>query len=169
MVTDTGADAIPLATTTRLAAPVWIELVDYLHRRSASAQPPKPQTVIARHIGYDKAIEASREEYFVAGTETDVIAAKPSATVRAEIAYPGEGSIIALDPDMPDSVQRVRFVAAPPLPGQRWRLDGEAVGLPDQPVLWPPQPGRHDLVLVDAHGKEADRVRFEVRGAARTR
>jgi len=151
------------------AAPVWIELVDYLHRRSASVQPPRPQTVIARRIGYDRQIEASREEYFVAGTETDVIAAKPSATVRAEIAYPGEGSIIALDPDMPDSVQRVRFVAAPPLPGQRWQLDGEPVGSPDQPVLWPPRPGRHDLVLVDAYGKETDRVRFEVRGAARTR
>ncbi len=149
------------------AAPVWIELVDYLHRRSTSMRAPMPQSVIARRIVYDKEIEAPREEYFVAGTEIDVVAAKPSATVRAKIAYPGEGNIIALDPDMPDSVQRVRFVATPQLPGQRWQLDGEAIGMADQPVLWPPQPGRHDLVLVDARGEEMDRVRFEVRGAAR--
>jgi len=149
------------------AAPVWIELVDYLHRRSASAQPPSPQSVIARHIGYEKDIEAAREEYFVAGTEIDVVAAKPAGTLRAEIAYPGNGSIIALDPDIPDNVQRVRFVAAPQLPGQRWQLDGATLGTPDQPVLWAPQPGRHDLVLVDAGGEELDRIRFEVRGAAR--
>ena len=42
------------------------------------------------------------------------------------------------------------------------------VGVADQPVLWAPQPGRHDLVLVDAGGEELDRIRFEVRGAART-
>jgi penicillin-binding protein 1C len=149
------------------AAPVWIELVDYLHRRSSSAQSQRPQPVVARRIEYEGQIEAAREEYFVAGTEIDVVAAKAAGTVRAAIAYPGNGSIIALDPDIPDSVQRVRFVAAPQLPGQRWQLDGETVGAPDQPVLWAPQPGRHDLVLVDAGGEELDRVRFEVRGTAR--
>ena len=149
------------------AAPVWMELVDYLHRRSTSTQSPRPQSVIARRIEYEKEIEAAREEFFVAGTEIEVVAAKAPGTVRAGIAYPGHGSIIALDPDIPDSVQRVRFLAAPQLPGQRWQLDGEAVGAPDQPVLWAPRPGRHDLVLVDAGGEELDRVRFEVRGAAR--
>ena len=149
------------------AAPVWIELVDYLHRRSTSTQPQRPPSVIARQIEYEQDIEAAREEYFVAGTEFDVVAAKAAGTVRAGIAYPGNGSIIALDPDIPDGVQRMRFVAAPQLPGQRWQLDGETLGAPDQPVLWAPQPGRHDLVLVDAGGEEVDRVRFEVRGAAR--
>src|SRR5882672_7234861 len=132
------------------AAPVWIELVDYLHRRSASTPPQRPQSVIARRIEYENAVEAGREEYFLAGTEIEVIAAKAAGMVRAGIAYPGNGSIIALDPDIPDRVQRVRFVAAPQLPGQRWRLDGETLGVPDQPVFWAPQPGRHDLVLVDA-------------------
>jgi penicillin-binding protein 1C len=151
------------------AAPAWIELINYLHRRSASTQPSKPQSVIARRIGYENEVESPREEYFVAGTELDVVAAKPAETIRAEIAYPGNGSIIALDPDIPDSVQRVRFLAVPQLPGQRWQLDGEAVGTPDQPVLWVPQPGRHELVLVNAGGEVLDRIRFEVRGAARVR
>ena len=149
------------------AAPVWIELVDYLHRRSTSTEPPRPRSVIARDIEFEQDIEAARAEYFVAGTEIDVVAAKAAATIRAGIAYPGNGSIIALDPDIPDSVQRVRFVAAPQLPGQRWQLDGETLGALDQPVLWEPQAGRHDLVLVSASGEEVDRVRFEVRGAAR--
>jgi hypothetical protein len=32
------------------------------------------------------------------------------------------------------------------------------------PFLWPPQPGRRQLVLVDAAGNPLDRIRFEVRG-----
>ncbi|HEX7954615.1 MAG TPA: penicillin-binding protein 1C, partial [Burkholderiales bacterium] len=151
------------------AAPVWLELIEYLHRHTPSVAPPMPPQVIARHIEYDGGIEAAREEYFVAGTELDRVAGKPAATTRAAIAYPGQGSIIALDPDIPDDVQRVRFVAAPALPGQYWLLDGQAVGAADQPVLWAPLPGRHDLVLVDGGGQEQDRVHFEVRGATRTR
>ena len=148
------------------AAPVWLELIDYLHRRSTSTQASRPESVIARRIEYEQEIEAAREEYFVGGTEIEMVATKAAGTIRAGIAYPGNGSIIALDPDIPDKVQRVRFVAAPQLPGQRWQLDGETLGAPDQPVLWAPQSGRHDLVLMDANGVELDRVRFEVRGAA---
>jgi penicillin-binding protein 1C len=124
--------------------------------------------VVARQVEYEGGIEAAREEFFVAGTQADMIAAKPAATAHAAIAYPGNGTIIAIDPDMPAAVQRVRFLAAPQLAGQRWRLDGEALGMADEPVFWAPQPGHHDLVLVDAGGAELDRIRFEVRGASRT-
>ena len=150
------------------AAPVWMELIDYLHRRSISVPPQKPQSVIALRIAYEREIEAVREEYFVAGTEISWIATKADGAVRAGIAYPGNGSIIALDPDIPDTVQRVRFLAAPQLAGQRWQLDGEIVGTPDAPVLWAPRPGLHDLVLVNGSGDVLDGIRFEVRGAART-
>jgi penicillin-binding protein 1C len=149
------------------AAPVWMELMEYLHRSAGSAQPKRPTEIVARRIVYDQEVEAAREEYFLAGTELDVIAAKPAQTVRAGIAYPGDGSIIALDPDIPDGVQRVHFQAAPQLPGQRWRLDGVTIGDPDRAVRWAPTPGRHALALLDARGEELDRVHFEVRGALR--
>ncbi len=151
------------------AAPVWVELVDYLHRHAPSTAPPMPQQVIARHVEYEAQIEAAREEYFVAGTAIDRVALKPAASAHAAIAYPGDGSIIALDPDIPDDVQRVRFVAAPSSPGQHWLLDGQTLGVADSAALWVPQPGRHDLVLVDSGGQELDRVRFEVRGSIRLR
>jgi penicillin-binding protein 1C len=151
------------------AAPVWMELMDYLHRSAGSVQAKRPPDIVARRIAYEQDVEPAREEYFLAGTELDVIAAKPAQTVRAGIAYPGDGSIIALDPDIPDGVQRVHFQAAPQLPGQRWRLDGEPIGEPDRAVRWAPTPGRHDLALLDAHGEELDRVHFEVRGAAAPR
>jgi penicillin-binding protein 1C len=48
------------------AAPVWMELIDYLHRRSTSSQPQRPASVVERRIEYEMAIEAPRVEYFVA-------------------------------------------------------------------------------------------------------
>jgi penicillin-binding protein 1C len=151
------------------AAPVWAELVDYLHRQAPSIQPAKPREVVARRVTFESQIEAGRAEFFVPGTELEVVAARQAQTARPGIAYPGDGSIIALDPDIPDSVQRVRFLAAPHLPDQHWQLDGDAIGVPGQPMLWAPQPGHHDLVLVDGVGEELDKVRFEVRGVARSR
>ncbi|HXF16108.1 MAG TPA: penicillin-binding protein 1C, partial [Burkholderiales bacterium] len=148
------------------AAPVWAGLVDYLHRRTASMPPQKPHDVLMRRIEYEQDIEAARHEYFIAGTELDVVASKSPGSVRSGIAYPGNGSIIALDPDIPASVQRVRFVAVPQLTGQRWQLDGEPMELTEQSVWWAPQTGQHDLVLVDANGAELDRIHFEVRGGA---
>ena len=37
----------------------------------------------------------------------------------------------------------------------------------DKPVMWLPQPGRQEVVLQAADGKELDRLRFEVRGLQR--
>ncbi len=150
------------------AAPVWIELIEYLHRRASSSMPHRPPSVIASRIEFEHGIEAAREEYFISGTEAFSITAKAAGNTRAAIAYPGNGSIIALDPDLPERVQRVRFVAQPVVSGQRWRLDGKAIGASDEPVLWAPQPGQYTLVLLGADGEELDQVRFEVRGGART-
>ena len=149
------------------AAPLWAELVEYLHRRAPSVQPRGPSGVIARRIEFEQEVEAPREEYFVDGTQLGVIAAKPAAAVRASIAYPGNGTIIALDPDIPEILQRVRLLLSPTMPGLRWRLDAQDLGSTDSPLLWMPRPGMHELRLIDGHRNEVDRVRFEVRGSSR--
>ena len=140
----------------------------WTRRRASSSRPHRPPSVIASRIECARGIEAAREEYFIPGTETFSVAEKAAGSTRAAIAYPGNGSIIALDPDLPEHVQRVRFVAQPVVSGQRWRLDGKAIGASDEPVLWAPQPGQYTLVLLGADGEELDQVRFEVRGGART-
>ncbi len=149
------------------AAPVWLEMVNYLHRRHASVAPGVPEGVVRVQLQYDQNVEAARAEVFLAGTETTRIAAKAAAAIHAGIAYPGNGTIIALDPDIPDSVQRVRFTISPQVPGYRWRLDGEEIGVSDEPMFWVPRPGSHTLALVDMHGAVVDEVRFEVRGSMR--
>ena len=149
------------------AAPVWLEMVNYLHRRQASRAPAAPQGVVRMQVRYDQDVEPARMEAFLPGTESARIAAKTAAAIHAGIAYPGNGTIIALDPDIPESVQRVRFMIAPQVDGYRWRLNGEEFGRSDEPVFWVPRPGSHELALLDQHGTAVDQVRFEVRGALR--
>ncbi|OWY29711.1 penicillin-binding protein 1C [Herbaspirillum robiniae] len=165
------------------AAPVWQELMQYLHARRPDAAPQKPAAVEARAIRYEDEVEAARTEYFLPGTAQPEIRIVRAREIRPSISYPTAGMLTALDPDIPPARQRIRFRAQGVSAGSRWVLDGKA--MPDailkggQPRMqriaanasddlaydWMPWPGRHVLVLQDAAGQELDRVRFEVRGA----
>jgi penicillin-binding protein 1C len=142
------------------AAPIWLEIINFLHRSRPSRAPRMPATLVAANLSFEHDIEPPRDEFFFRGTELRRVSAKAVAATRVSIAYPGEGTIIALDPDIPQEVQQVRFLARPEPPGYRWQLNGQWM---DGSLLWHPVPGRHELVLLDADGREADRVRFEVR------
>jgi penicillin-binding protein 1C len=80
------------------------------------------------------------------------------------IAYPGNGSIIALDPDIPDQVQRVRFTMRPEVEGYRWLLNGAELDGDAGAMFWRPATGTNTLTLLDRDGNPVDRVTFEVRG-----
>ncbi|HBO79646.1 MAG TPA: penicillin-binding protein 1C, partial [Cupriavidus sp.] len=84
------------------------------------------------------------------------------------IASPADGTIFALDPDIPPAAQRIWF-HADGLTGQTaravsWRMDGKPLGKGGQ-VAWLPWPGRHRVQLVDAAGKVVHEIGIEVRGA----
>jgi penicillin-binding protein 1C len=148
------------------AAPVWQEIMNRLHRGSPSRAPAAPPGVVVRRVQFDAGLEAARDEYFVAGTEmTDVRIA--DAPARPRIAYPGDGTIVALDPDIPAARQRIALRAIGTGAGGSWRIDGRPAGDAEAVTLWMPAPGRYRLALLDAGGREVDSVRFEVRGAPR--
>ncbi len=146
------------------AAPVWRELMDWLHRGKLRSEPPSaPAGVIASAIRFEPASEPARREWFLAGTEQKLIRAATAAAL-ARIAYPAEGTIIALDPDIPPGRQRLALsLSAPAGKGWQWRLDDKPLGRADRPRWWLPSPGRHRLVLADAKGLELDAVVFDVR------
>lgn len=85
-----------------------------------------------------------------------------SAAPTARITSPSNGTIIALDPDIPPRNQRMTLQAD----GHqlRWRLDGKPLAQGNT-ALWSPWPGRHHFELTDAKGKVLDAVRVDVRGA----
>ncbi|HEY6898773.1 MAG TPA: penicillin-binding protein 1C [Rhodocyclaceae bacterium] len=155
------------------AAPVWREVMDWLHRngnghgRVSSDPPPPPAGVVVRTVRFEPAREPPRKEWFLAGSERGVIRLAAGRAL-GRIAYPADGTVVALDPDIPPERQKLALeLTAAAGPGWRWRMDGEASISTEQaaekPALWRPRPGRHRLALLDGTGAELDAVAFEVR------
>lgn len=153
------------------AAPVWREVMDWLHRgdsriarpRQESRPPSVPAGVVRTSLRFQPPLEPPRREVFIAGTEMSLVRGVVGESL-ARIAYPTDGTIIALDPDIPPERQRIslRLSASAPSKGL-WRLDGQRLGRASSQALWLPRPGRHRLVLEDGAGKELDAVSFDVR------
>ena len=145
------------------AAPVWRDLMDYLHRDGPGRQAAAPNTLLRREVRYAPAHEAARPEWFLRGTDTALIEALMPAARAPKIVYPVDGSILAVDPDIPEARERVLFQAQAGQ-GLRWRLDDAALGPADAALSWRPVVGAHRLDLLDAGGKVIATSRFEVRG-----
>ena len=148
------------------AAPIWRDLMDYLHRGNASTSPKPPRGIVAQQVRFSPAIESPRTESFLAGTETAEIRLVATNNIdqqiHAKILYPTNGTIIAMDPDIPVNHQRVQLSAK----GSEqiaWAMDGNDIGSGTD-IGWIPTGGRHRLVLSDTQGNELDAVNFEVRG-----
>lgn len=152
------------------AAPVWLEMMNRLHRDTPGTPPQRPSGVITTKTLFSSGIETDRNEQFLAGTEPPSLAttvAKPVAWQIPRIAYPPQGTIIVLDPDIPEANQRVFFEAENGENTElRWQLNSDQLPPGDEGRRWAPQPGRHELSLGDASGKIHDKISFEVRGSA---
>ena len=149
------------------AAPIFRDLVHYLHGDAPSVAPKLPSTVVAATTAFEPPLEPPRREVFLRGTAAAVVRATGArdgaeqATPR--IRYPAAETVIALDPDVPMSHQRVAFVASPAIGELRWRVDDEMLDAHGGRVLWAPTRGRHRLVLENAAGQPVSEVGFSVR------
>lgn len=138
------------------AAPVWRQIMERLHAGSPS-RPPKPPAGLVR-MAVKPPEEAARQEWFIAGTEPGA-PVWPVARPPAAIVQPADGDILAFDPDIPLSHQRLRLHATDAPADSRWLLDDTPLASPD----WPVTRGRHRVRLLDGAGQELDQVEFEVR------
>jgi penicillin-binding protein 1C len=138
------------------AAPAWRDIVDHLHAGRPSEAPKAPARLIRRKINV--AGEPPRREWFLPGTapaNERWTAARPPA----EIISPSDGSLLAIDPDIPKDRQRLTLTALNAPTGSRWQINGR-----DWPHAdWPITRGRHCVALLDAEARELDRIEFEVR------
>ncbi len=142
------------------AAPAWRDLMDGLSAGGADPAPAPPPGLVRRAVLFDG---ARRERWFLRGTEPEGGRVELAAP-RARVVRPVSGTIVALDPDIPASVQRVDFEADGGA-GLRWSLNGRDLGAADHALEWTPVPGDYALTLVDGAGREVDRASFQVRGA----
>ncbi|MGZ6211906.1 MAG: penicillin-binding protein 1C, partial [Candidatus Binataceae bacterium] len=147
------------------AAPVWLDVMNYLDQRFGGGAIAKPAGVTARMVEFPNAVEPAREEWFLAGTEPNRQAAHLNDTPR--ILSPAPDTVIAFDPDIPNDRQQVAFVASAGGSGaSRWTLDHKTLGPADGVMLWSPSPGVHTLALADAAGRPLDTATFRVRGVS---
>ena len=58
-------------------------------------------------VAFEPPLEAARDELFLEGTAHSLVTAKPEEKTHPFIVYPERGQIIAVDPDIPDELQRV--------------------------------------------------------------
>ncbi|WP_428420194.1 penicillin-binding protein 1C [Methylibium sp.] len=148
------------------AAPVWQAMVRQLHEGAPSRRPPRPPGVVSVPLHFETGHEPARDELFIAGTEPAPRPAGAQASAGTGqaggfgILNPRDGSVFALDPDIPPAAQRIRFEGEP----GTWVLDGHRLGSGAR-WQWAPWPGRHELRLLDRDGRALQTVRFEVRGA----
>jgi penicillin-binding protein 1C len=146
------------------AAPIWSEIMTWLHRDVPSLAPQPPVGVLARHVRFPRESESARMDWFLAGTEPHA-SALALATSQPRILAPVAGTVIALDPDIPSPLQRVVFEAQAHDDRLRWTLDGTDIGAATGVLLWPPVPGSHTLALVGEEQRLFDSVTFTVRGS----
>ena len=158
------------------AAPVWHDVMRYLHtswQGSIPSLPPtKPVGVLSKRVQFEGVPEAARQEAFIAGTERSRIELahtqradnSASANNVATILNPKNGAIYALDPDIPKARQQLVFEWS--TGSASWQLDGESLGAQRQQA-WTLAPGIHTLKILDSNGRDLDTVRFEVRIPAR--
>jgi penicillin-binding protein 1C len=148
------------------AAPVWLEVMNYLHRSRASRAPQPPAGVSARDVGFDKSSEPGRSEWFISGTEPAEAVTGSGQTppdMTPHINYPPNNTIMAIDPDIPSANSLIFFEASS---GGRfdWVLNNGIIGKGTRMASWKPEYGKYKLSLVDSQGGIIDSVNFEVRG-----
>jgi len=146
------------------AAPVWLDVMNYLYDRYGGAEVSRPAGVVASAVKFPGSIEPARREWFIDGTEPNSQALRLDNNT-ARIISPAPGTIIALDPDLAPRLQRIAFEAREAPLNSRWRLDGRSISPATSIFLWAPLPGAHTLSLVDALGRVLDSIPFSVRGA----
>jgi penicillin-binding protein 1C len=148
------------------AAPVWLEILTFLHRAAPSAAPSAPTGLVAASVDFPATVEPPRREWFASSTEPG---ARTLAIGEPRIIAPVTGTIVALDPDIPADRQRVPLEVAGESPGLRWRIDDTDLGPARGLTLWEPKPGTHTVALVDEQRRERDVATFEVRGGRQAR
>jgi len=149
------------------AAPVWLDVMNWLHRDSAKTARTVPKGVTQKQVSFSSG-EPTRMEWFITGTEPQV--AKSLIPQRQpRIAYPVAGMVLAPDSDIPVGQQQMFFEAHPVDPRYHWKLDGHDVGVVRTLNIWKPVVGAHKLALVGPDQQVVDIVEFTVRDVAQPR
>ncbi|CAM5210512.1 penicillin-binding protein 1C [Oligella ureolytica] len=153
------------------AGPIWHDVMRYLHQQRESTARPKPEQLVAQSVQFIGVDEAPRHEYFLGGTEMQQVVAlasqEQSEAMRIRIQSPVDGTILALDPDIPATAQKLYLKANIPTTNPRadlinWYIDDIVIAT-GTANFWSPNRGTHRITLKDENAKVLDEVVISVR------
>ncbi len=147
------------------AAPVWVEVMNWLHRNEAPTRREPPPGLVREEIVFPQGTVPPREEWFIRGTEP-VLLEEKGGPYHQRILYPLPGTVLALDPDIPRDLQKIFFILQTPQKAVHWVLNGAEFPSQGKATPWTPKAGKYHLALVDDESRTLDSVQFEVRGAS---
>lgn len=151
------------------AAPIWLEIMNYLHSNTASIPPRPPAGISERKIKFQDETEPKRTEWFIKGTEPTGLTANETyiyfnrIPLNSRITYPLDGTVIALDPDIPEGQQLLFFEAEADDVEFDWLLNSEKIEGSKTMSAWKLRKGKFMLSLIDKQNKVIDTADFEVR------
>ncbi len=153
------------------AAPIWHEVISLLNQHRPGRQTAMPAQVQVRQIEFVPAMEPDREEFFVEGTQTDRVELNDvnlAYAGPARIREPVNGTIFALDPDIPPQNQQLRLLAQGQITEPLvWWVQGVEAGKGAQ-LRIPLVPGTLRIELKTEQGRLMDQVSVQIRGAQMT-
>ena len=166
-----NASGAPMHNVTGItgAGPIWADVMEAAAAKLGAGRPiAQPANLLKRHVQFasnDGRVEAGRDEWFARGSEpaSALIVARTEAGVGARIVMPTDGTIIALDPDIPAANQRVQLKSGDAAHAGCWSVNDVRLGCSDAPVAWSPTSGNAVIRLLDAEGRELHRVTVVVR------
>jgi penicillin-binding protein 1C len=145
------------------AAPIWLEMMDFLHRDVSSVQREALSGLVRKKVEFSGGVTVSREEWFIRGTEPS-FQNQRTGQFNPRILYPPSGTIMALDPDIPPELQKIFFVSQVHEDHCQWLLNGSPLKMTGRTIPWIPKAGKYHLAIADKDKKVLDYVYFEVRG-----
>lgn len=146
------------------AAPIWLEIMNYLHSNKTSKPPSFSQNVMKKKVVFPSNIETEREEFFIKGTEPDnLIIVKEESQKNSKITYPLNDMIIAIDNEIPIENQYIIFKYEPLTSEYEWIINGEKTGIRNHIFFWKPESGRHRIAIVDEKNTIVDTAEFLVK------
>jgi penicillin-binding protein 1C len=146
------------------AAPIWMEMMDFLHRDVSSVKKEPLSGLVRKKIEFSQGVAATREEWFIRGTEPHSQNQR-TGQFNPRILYPPSGTVMAMDPDIPPELQKVFFVSRVHENDFQWVLNGSALEMAGRTVPWIPKAGKYHLAIADKGEKILDYVYFEVKGS----
>jgi penicillin-binding protein 1C len=170
------------------AGPIWADVMEAAAQRYGANAPPKaPSSLVKRRIEFTSEharIEPGRDEWFVRGSEPAntgariAVAAREANSQGARIVSPTDGTIIAIDPDIPEANQRIALKSGDANEAGCWEINGESLGCSANAVMWSHARFAQDaknalqnsvqIRLLDRDNKERDRVTITLRTSQKT-